>query len=106
MEVAGASRSHDQHRVIALLRQCGAELVLLDGALGRSHHASPAIADGVVLATGAAIGGGVQDVLRKTRDRLAILGVAQADAALAAQVAPWRSACGRPWARSWQTTRA
>lgn len=88
MEVAGASRSHDQHRVIALLRQCGAELVLLDGALGRSHHASPAIADGVVLATGAAIGGGVQDVLRKTRDRLAILGVAQADAALAAQVAP------------------
>ena len=88
MEVAGASRSHDQHRVIALLRQCGAELVLLYGALGRSHHASPAIADGVVLATGSAIGGGVQDVLRKTRDRLAILGVAQADAALAAQVAP------------------
>jgi hypothetical protein len=86
MEVAGASRSHDQHRVIALLRQCGAELVLLDGALGRSHHASPAIADGVVLATGAAIGGGVQDVLRKTRDRLAILGIAQADTALAAQV--------------------
>ena len=86
MEVAGASRSHDQHRVIALLRQCGAELVLLDGALGRSHHASPAIADGVVLATGAAIGGGVQDVVRKTRDRLAILGIAQADEALAAQV--------------------
>lgn len=88
MEVAGASRSHDQHRVIALLRQCGAELVLLDGALGRSHHASPAIADGVVLATGAAIGGGVQDVLRKTRDRLAILGIAQAEDALAAQVTP------------------
>lgn len=86
MEVAGASRSHDQHRVIALLRQCGAELVLLDGALGRSHHASPAIADGVVLATGAAIGGGVQDVLRKTRDRLAILGIPAAEPALAAQV--------------------
>lgn len=88
MEVAGASRSHDQHRVMALLRQCGAQLVLLDGALGRSHHASPAIADGVVLATGAAIGGGVQDVLRKTRDRLAILGIAAADTPLAAQVAP------------------
>lgn len=88
MEVAGASRSHDQHRVIALLRQCGAEIVFLDGALGRSHHASPAIADGVVLATGAAIGGGVQDVLRKTRDRLAILGIPQADDALATRVAP------------------
>lgn len=79
MEVAGASRSSDQHTVIARLQQCGAALVLLDGALGRSHHASPAIADGVILATGAALGGGLGDVLRKTRDRLAILGIAQAD---------------------------
>ncbi len=78
MEVAGPSRSHDQQRVIALLQQCGAELVLLDGALGRSQHASPAIADGVILATGAALGGGMGDVLRKTRDRLAILGIAPA----------------------------
>lgn len=88
MEIAGASRSHDQHRVIALLKQCGAALVILDGALGRSHHASPAIADGVVLSTGAAIGGGIQDVIRKTRDRLAILGIAEVDAALGAQVQP------------------
>jgi hypothetical protein len=80
MEIAGASRSHDQQRVIGQLQQCGATLVLLDGALGRSAHASPAIADSVVLATGAALGGGMQDVLRKTRDRLAILGTAQADA--------------------------
>lgn len=80
MEVAGPSRSHDQHKVIGLLQQCGAELVLLDGALGRSHHASPAIADGVILATGAALGGGMGDVLRKTRDRLAILGIAPAPA--------------------------
>ena len=78
MEIAGASRSSDQLKVIARLKQCGAAQVFLDGALGRSHHASPAIANGVVLATGAAIGGGIQDVLRKTRDRLAILGIAQA----------------------------
>jgi len=88
MEVAGPSRSHDQHTVIALLRQCGATLVLLDGALGRSHHASPAMADGVVLATGAAIGGGMADVLRKTRDRLAILGIAQAGDEVAEQIRP------------------
>lgn len=81
MEVAGASRSSDQLKVIGRLKQCGASLVILDGALGRSHHASPAIANGVVLATGAAIGGGIQDVIRKTRDRLAILGIAQADEA-------------------------
>ena len=81
MEIAGASRSTDQLKVIARLQQCGAALVLLDGALGRSHHASPAIANGVILATGAAIGGGMADVIRKTRDRLAILGIAQADLA-------------------------
>ncbi|HET6718564.1 MAG TPA: hypothetical protein VFH22_02885 [Rhodocyclaceae bacterium] len=88
MEIAGASRSHDQHQVIALLKQCGAALVLLDGALGRSHHASPAIADGVVLATGAALGGGIQDVIRKTRDRLAILDIAEVPPGLAEQVRP------------------
>ena len=82
MEVAGASRGADQRNIIARLQQCGTALVLLDGALGRSHHASPAIAAGVILATGAAIGGGMADVLRKTRDRLAILGVAQADEAV------------------------
>ncbi len=79
MEVAGASRSSDQRRVIGRLQHCGAALVILDGALGRSQHASPAIASGVILATGAAVGGSMADVIRKTRDRLAILGIAQAD---------------------------
>lgn len=79
MEIAGASRGKDQHQLIGQLKQCGASLVLLDGALGRSHHASPAIADGVILATGAAQGGGIQDVIRKTRERLAILNIAQVD---------------------------
>lgn len=79
MEVAGASRSHDQQRVIGQMRQCGASLMLVDGALGRSQHASPAMADGVVLATGAALGGGLSDVLRKTRERLLQLGLAQVD---------------------------
>ncbi|MCV2366534.1 lysine 5,6-aminomutase reactivase subunit KamB [Roseateles oligotrophus] len=86
MEIAGASRSSDQLKVIQRLRQAGCELVVLDGALGRSHHASPAIADGVILATGAAIGGGIQDVIRKTRDRLAILGIARVPAELGARV--------------------
>ena len=37
MEVAGASRSADQITTIEQLRRCGAELVFLDGALGRRH---------------------------------------------------------------------
>ena len=88
MEIAGASRGSDQRQVIHQLQQCGATQVLLDGALGRSQHASPAIADAVILATGAALGGGIADVLRKTRERLAILGIAAVDASTQARVAP------------------
>ena len=82
MEVAGASRSSDLLQLIAQLQQRGCALVLLDGALGRSHHASPAIADGIVLATGATLGGAMGDALRKTRERLALLGIASAPPAL------------------------
>jgi hypothetical protein len=88
MEVAGASRNHDQASVVERLRRCGAAQIFIDGALGRSAHASPALADAVVLATGAALGGGIDDVLRKTRERLRILSVAQAPAGL-------RSACAK-----------
>jgi hypothetical protein len=88
MEIAGASRSTDLLALIAQMKTCGCDLVVLDGALGRSHHASPAVADAVVLATGAAIGGGIQDVIRKTRDRLGILAVPQAAAALRMLTAP------------------
>ncbi|TXT38046.1 MAG: hypothetical protein FD135_3137 [Comamonadaceae bacterium] len=94
MEVAGASRGHDQLRVMAQLRQCGAALVLIDGALGRSHHASPAMADGVVLATGAALGGGLADVLRKTRERLALLNLPAADALTRQQLGHFFDAAG------------
>ena len=88
MEIAGASRGSDQRQIIHQLQQCGATQVLLDGALGRSQHASPAIADAVLLATGAALGGGITDVIRKTRERLAILGIAPVDASTQALVAP------------------
>lgn len=86
MEIAGASRSSDQHRVIELLKKCGADLTLLDGALGRSHHASPALAEAVVVCTGAAVGPGMQDVIRKTRDRLEVLSVQQAEEETASRV--------------------
>ncbi len=88
MEMAGASRSTDLLALIAQLKQCGCDLVVLDGALGRSHHASPAVADAVVLATGAAIGGGIPDVIRKTQDRLSILGVPQAERGIRTLVQP------------------
>ena len=73
VEVGGATRSSEQMKVMEQLRELGCQKIFLDGALGRSHHASPALADGVILATGAALGGSIQDVLRKTKERLQIL---------------------------------
>lgn len=73
VEIAGAARGSDQKENMTLLREYGAQKIFLDGALGRSHHASPALADGVILATGAALGGEMQDVLRKTKERLELL---------------------------------
>ncbi len=87
MEVAGASHGVDQRRLIDQLLRCGASQVFLDGALGRSQHATPALADGVVLATGAALGGSIADVLRRTCDRIRLLGIPQADAGV-------RATCG------------
>ncbi len=88
MEVAGASRGAGLRIVIERLRRCGADTVMLDGALGRNPHASPALADGVVLATGAALGGGLAGVLRKTAERLALLSIPAADAGTQARCAP------------------
>lgn len=79
MEVAGASRSSELKENMQLLRSLGASMIFLDGALGRSHHASPALADGVILATGAALGGGSRDVLRKTKERLDVLMIPQVE---------------------------
>ena len=87
MEVAGPTRSAEQLAVIGRMRALGMDKVLLDGALGRSQHASPAVARAVVLATGAALGGSMADVLRKTRERLALLQIPPIDEERAARCA-------------------
>ena len=83
LEIAGATRSSEQLDNMAHLRKLGSQMIYLDGALGRSHHASPALADGVILSTGAALGGAMQDVLRKTQERLEVLTLKQIEN-------PWR----------------
>jgi hypothetical protein len=85
MEVAGPTRRSALQAVMAQMHQAGCDWVLLDGALGRSHHASPALARAVVLATGAALGPTVQDVVRKTVERLALLQTPVASPGLADQ---------------------
>jgi hypothetical protein len=50
------------------MRLLGAEQALLDGAIDRRAASSPAVADGLVMATGAILGEDIEDVVRATSD--------------------------------------
>lgn len=58
---AGISRLLDEYRTR------GVELALVDGALSRMSLASPAITEGLVLATGAAVAVSMNELVQKTR---------------------------------------
>ena len=65
--------------------ELGADYVLFDGALSRMIAVSPEVADGVILASGAAVGN-VDQVVRETLDAVQKLTVAVADAEVTAWV--------------------
>ncbi len=67
VEVIGCNRTSDLVRAIGQLRECGAELVLVDGAAGRTFLASPDVVQTFVLATGAALDGDIQGIAEATR---------------------------------------
>jgi hypothetical protein len=68
IEVAGPSAAADVREVSDAMLDLGAEQVLIDGAIDRRAASSPAIADGLVMATGAVLGEDVEQVVGKTRD--------------------------------------
>ena len=70
LELAGPTMIGQHREVAAALFELGAELVLVDGALDRASSAAPTLADGTFLATGAALGPVIEDVLARTRDRI------------------------------------
>lgn len=75
VELAGPVTSRQQQEVIHTLLYHGADLVLLDGALDRVSSAAPALAQGTILSTGAALGPSIPDVLAKTMDRVERFGL-------------------------------
>ncbi len=68
VEVAGPSAAADLRSVGEEMLQLGAEQALLDGAIDRRAASSPAVADGLVMATGAILGEDIDDVVRATSD--------------------------------------
>lgn len=68
VEVAGPSAAEDVRAVGEAMGEHGAEHVLIDGALDRRAASSPAVADGLVISTGAVLSGNIEEVVEQTRD--------------------------------------
>jgi hypothetical protein len=68
VEVAGPSAAEDVRSVCEAMAAYGAERVLIDGAIDRRAASSPAIADGLVMATGAVLGQEIEQVVAATGD--------------------------------------
>jgi hypothetical protein len=68
VEVAGPNAAADVRAVSETMSALGAEQVLIDGAIDRRAASSPAVADGLVMATGAILGKDIEDVIVATSD--------------------------------------
>jgi hypothetical protein len=68
IEVAGPSAAEDLREVGDAMLGFGAEQVLIDGAIDRRAASSPAVADGLVIATGAVLNEDIEGVVAATKD--------------------------------------
>jgi hypothetical protein len=68
VEVAGPSSATELRSVAEEMLLLGAEQALLDGAIDRRAASSPAVADGLVMATGAILGEDIEEVVRATSE--------------------------------------
>jgi hypothetical protein len=67
IEVAGPSAAADVRAVSDAMLSCGAEQVLIDGAIDRRAASSPAISDGLIMSTGAVLSENIEEVVAKTK---------------------------------------
>jgi len=68
VEVAGPSSAEDLRKVSDAMIGFGAEIALIDGSIDRRAASSPAVADGLVIATGAVLSEDVEEVVAATKD--------------------------------------
>jgi hypothetical protein len=73
VEVAGPSAAADVSAVSRAMSELGAEQVLIDGAIDRRAASSPAVADGLVMATGAVLSEDIEQVVQATRDAVELV---------------------------------
>ena len=73
VEVAGPSTGAELRRVSDAMLELGATKVLIDGSIDRRAASSPAVADGLVIATGAVLGEQIEEVVAATRDAIELV---------------------------------
>jgi hypothetical protein len=73
VEVAGPNVAADVRAVSESMADLGAEQVLIDGAIDRRAASSPAVADGLVMATGAVLGEDIERVVALTREAVELV---------------------------------
>jgi hypothetical protein len=72
LEVAGPNVAADVRAVSDAMLELGAEQVLIDGAVDRRAASSPAVADGIVMATGAVLGQEIERVVAATAEAVEV----------------------------------
>jgi len=73
VEVAGPSAAEDLRKVGEEMIELGAEKVLIDGSIDRRAASSPAVADGLVMATGAVLSEDIEEVVVATKDAVELV---------------------------------
>jgi len=66
--LSGPATTGGVRRVLDRMGEYGVDLTIVDGALSRKSHASPTIADGLILSTGAAIAPDLNTIVKKTSE--------------------------------------
>jgi hypothetical protein len=95
VEVAGPSAAADVRAVSDAMSELGAEQVLIDGAIDRRAASSPAVADGLLMATGAVLGESVEQVVATTADAVELVRLPRVSEAAGLEAhAPGRGGAG------------
>jgi hypothetical protein len=79
VEVAGPSAAADVRAVSDAMTELGAAQVLIDGAIDRRAASSPAVADGILMATGAVLGADIAQVVAATADAVDLVKLPRAE---------------------------
>jgi hypothetical protein len=82
VEVAGPSAAEDLREVGETMIGLGAEQVLIDGSIDRRAASAPAVADGLVMATGAVLSESIEGVVAATQQAVELVRLPMVDSAL------------------------